>query len=84
LLAEHVRLGSSAAILSRTFHRQAESVREIREQMDFASEVQKLSDVYKYYSESDSATLTAAHVDVQYKVQAIVDSIKTRRLRAEK
>lgn len=84
LLAEHVRLGSSAAILSRTFHRQAKSVGEICEQMDFANEVQKLRDVYKYYSESDPATLTSAHIDVQRNVQTIVDSIKTRRPRAEK
>jgi 2-keto-3-deoxy-L-rhamnonate aldolase RhmA len=30
LLSEHVRLGSSSAILSRTFHRQAGSVEEIQ------------------------------------------------------
>lgn len=42
LLAEHVRLGSTGAILSRTFHRNARSVAEIEDRMDFAAEVGKL------------------------------------------
>lgn len=42
LLAEHVRLGSTGAILSRTFHRNAKSVAEIRESMDFAAETERL------------------------------------------
>lgn len=84
LLAEHVRLGSSAAILSRTFHRQAKTVGEICTQMDFANEVQKLRDVFKYYSESDSEILSAAHVMVQRNVQTIVESIKARGLRAKR
>lgn len=46
LLAEHARLGSTRAILSRTFHRQATSVAHIRAQMDFAAEVAKLRQAY--------------------------------------
>ncbi len=46
LLSEHARLGSTCAILSRTFHRQAESVEEIKAQMNFSAEVQKLRIAY--------------------------------------
>lgn len=42
IVAEHVRMGSTAAILSRTFHRQSASVEEIQEQMDFSKEVAAL------------------------------------------
>jgi 2-keto-3-deoxy-L-rhamnonate aldolase RhmA len=47
LLSEHARLGSTGAILSRTFHRQAGSVEEIQAQMNFAHEVQKLRTAYE-------------------------------------
>lgn len=46
LLSEHARLGSTCAILSRTFHRQASSVEEIQAQMNFEDEVQKLRMAY--------------------------------------
>lgn len=46
LLSEHARLGSTCAIISRTFHRQASSVEEIQAQMNFAFEVQKLRIAY--------------------------------------
>lgn len=46
LLSEHARLGSTCAILSRTFHRQAGSVEEIQAQMNFEDEVQKLRMAY--------------------------------------
>lgn len=46
LLSEHARLGSTCAILSRTFHRQAGSVEEIQAQMNFEEEVQKLRMAY--------------------------------------
>lgn len=39
LIGEHVRLGSTAAILSRAFHRQLESVEAIRADMNFEREV---------------------------------------------
>jgi 2-keto-3-deoxy-L-rhamnonate aldolase RhmA len=47
ILAEHARLGSTAAILSRTFHRQAATVRAIRAEMDFGAEVAKLRVAYE-------------------------------------
>lgn len=45
ILVEHARLGSDAAILSRTFHRGADSPEDIEANMDFALEVSKLRDI---------------------------------------
>lgn len=82
LVAEHARLGSSAAILSRAFHRNASSVTQIRAEMDFAGEVQKLRKVYEHYRQATPEQLQAAHVSVQESVQAIVASIRARRANA--
>lgn len=42
ILGEHVRLGSSSVILSRTFHRQADSIDLLKSFMDFEVEIKKL------------------------------------------
>ena len=42
ILAEHVRLGSSCAILSRTFHRKSESLTELQSIMCLAEEINKI------------------------------------------
>ncbi|MBN9506417.1 MAG: hypothetical protein J0I69_10360 [Altererythrobacter sp.] len=46
LLGEHVRLGSSAAILSRTFHRGAQTLEQLSRQVDFEAEIQALQSIY--------------------------------------
>ncbi|QDQ86236.1 aldolase [Alcaligenaceae bacterium SJ-26] len=79
LLAEHVRLGSTAAILSRTFHRQAASVAEIKAQMDFAGEVGKLRHAYEQHQQAGSAQLQEVHHLVQKAVEKIVAGIRTRK-----
>lgn len=42
ILSEHVRLGSSCVILSRTFHRRSESVSELKDYMCLEQEVNKI------------------------------------------
>jgi len=42
ILAEHVRLGSSCVILSRTFHRKSESLTDIQNLMCLEEEVNKI------------------------------------------
>jgi len=42
VLAEHLRLGSSSVILSRTFHRKSENVEEFKGNLDLKSELEKL------------------------------------------
>jgi hypothetical protein len=53
LLAEHVRLGSTGAILSRTFHRRAKTIEEIQVHMDFKQEIQRLRLAYQNHLKCD-------------------------------
>lgn len=72
ILGEHARLGSSAAILSRTFHRQAANVAEIETQMDFAEEIRKLRAAYAGFREASPAELEANRVRVHRVIGEIV------------
>ncbi len=47
VLGEHLRLGSSQVILSRTFHRKSEGVKEFAANLDLQAELDKLSRVEK-------------------------------------
>lgn len=49
LIGEHVRLKSSAAILSRTFHRNCGTIEAIEQEMDFAAEIAKLIEIEQQY-----------------------------------
>lgn len=82
LLAEHVRLGSTAAILSRTFHRQARDVGEIMAQMDFPAELGKLHAAYAAHKAAPDAMLEQCHRKVQENVRLIVEKIASRKLNA--
>ncbi len=79
LLAEHARLGSGAAILSRTFHRQANSVEEIRTQMDFAAEITKLRQAYASAQHADSLAQQRNTVAVREGVAQIVAAVRARK-----
>jgi len=46
LISEHVRLGSTAAILSRSFHRNSATCHELKQHMNFEAEVSLLLDQY--------------------------------------
>lgn len=75
LLSEHARLGSTGAILSRTFHRQAGSVEEIQAQMSFADEVQKLQMAYAAGCSRNSEELNLQHEIVKALVANIADKL---------
>ena len=45
VLGEHIRLGSSSVILSRTFHRKSDGIEEFQANLDLQSELQKLNTV---------------------------------------
>lgn len=72
LVAEHVRLGSTGAILSRTFHRNAATVKEIEAEMNFGAEVAKLQEAFIIYGRSSEQELLAVHQDVANRVAEIV------------
>ncbi|CAN7187324.1 aldolase/citrate lyase family protein [Rhizobacter sp. LjRoot28] len=78
LLAEHVRLGSTGAILSRTFHRQARTVEEIVEQMDFEVEVRRLREAYVLHQGASPRQLATLHTEVQGRVATIVAAIEAK------
>lgn len=72
LMAEHVRLGSTAAILSRTFHRNATTVAEIEADMDFGAEIAKLRQAYAAHHAAPREALLAKHETVRSRVAEIV------------
>jgi hypothetical protein len=74
ILAEHVRLGSSCSILSRTFHRKSETLSEFKNQMNLKDEVSKLLEKRKQHM---TRTLKQEKVD-QQKVEEIVTQIISR------
>lgn len=78
LLAEHVRVGSTAAILSRTFHRQSTTVEDIKQHMDFADEVKKLKDEYEFYLNSSEEVLNQQHHETVNKIIQISNSLVNR------
>jgi len=80
ILAEHARLGSSAAILSRTFHRRAETVADIRAQMDFGAQVAKLRQAYEHHMSASQEDLLRAHRKVAAIVTSIASSIAAQGL----
>ncbi len=51
VLGEHVRLGSTAAILSRTFHRRAPDLETLLQTMDFPAEIAKLRRIYRDFAD---------------------------------
>jgi hypothetical protein len=79
ILGEHARLGSSQAILSRTFHRQATSVAEIRSQMDFALEIARLRKAHEGFLTSSEERLSANRTEVARLIRDIAGRMPPRR-----
>lgn len=73
ILAEHARLGSTAAILSRTFHRNLPTPEAIVAEMDFSGEIAKLRAHYAGYLGASSEELRQLHTELQLRVRAIAD-----------
>ena len=76
ILGEHVRLGSTAAILSRTFHRNATDVAGIESDMDFAAEVAKLRFAYHDFLTCTGEQLDANRAEVASRTASIVDRVE--------
>ena len=72
IIGEHVRLGSSGAILSRTFHRMAANLAELREQMDFNAEITKLRSAEKYFRGAGASILKANHAEVGQIISRVI------------
>jgi hypothetical protein len=74
LVAEHVRLHSTGAILSRTFHRNSLTVADVERDMDFTVEVDKLQQAYQSHSKASKEELLAVHREVSARIATIVRS----------
>lgn len=72
ILGEHVRLGSSRVILSRTFHRMAQSLEALQIEMDFGAEMAKLHIAEAQWRAASTAELAANHDHVSATIAAIV------------
>ncbi len=59
ILGEHVRLGSTAAILSRSFHRRASTLADLQAGMDFPGEIAKLRGIYASFQKLEPSDLSA-------------------------
>ena len=71
ILLEHVRLGSDAAILSRTFHRRAGRLEEIEADMDFAAEVDKLRVAFRHAQALEVSELDKEHRRIAARIDEI-------------
>lgn len=78
ILSEHVRLGSTAAILSRTFHRKASTVAEIKLHMNFKDEILKLRNVYSRHLNADHHTLLENQVALNTRVSQIAANLMSK------
>lgn len=79
LLGEHVRLGSDAAILSRTFHRGAQSLQELQEIMDFGAEVAVLRAIYDEFKTASEVKLEQNRVLTRDRINDVVRLIEARK-----
>jgi 2-keto-3-deoxy-L-rhamnonate aldolase RhmA len=78
LLTEHARLGSTCAILSRTFHRGVKTVDEMRQHMDFGAEVRHLRFAYKTHVNRRADEIEAHHQQLKSMISGIVNGISHR------
>jgi hypothetical protein len=79
VLAEHHRLGSSAVILSRTFHRRATNLDEMHANLDFGHEIRRLRECEDRLSRRTGEEMEADHARLLDCVDAIVAQLRSRR-----
>jgi hypothetical protein len=79
LLGEHVRLGSTGAILSRTFHRGDGTANEPSDSMDFATEVEKLRTIYASFLTMDAPGLEQNRLATVDRVRDVVCLIRSKK-----
>lgn len=75
ILGEHVRLGSSRVILSRTFHRMAGGLEALQAEMDFGAEIAKLNAAERGWRAATRSALATNHGRVAEIVRQIVNGI---------
>jgi hypothetical protein len=79
LLGEHVRLGSQAAILSQTFHRNAATLAELRATMDFAEELRHLRAIHQRFRAMDAEGLERNRIETRDRIHDVVRLLHAKR-----
>lgn len=79
LLGEHVRLGSDAAILSRTLHRGAPDLKSLKADMDFPAELGKIQAIYSDFRTADAARLERNRTETADRIRDVVTLIHNKR-----
>jgi len=79
LLGEHVRLGSDATILSRSFHRNATSLQEMQAEMDFAAEVATLRQIYTQFQAATPEEISRNRSVVKDRIADVVRLIHLKK-----
>lgn len=78
ITGEHARLGSSSAILSRTFHRQAQTLAELKSEMDFALEITRLRSAIAQNEAAERSVLEVNREEVKRIVGEIAFQLNKR------
>lgn len=76
LLGEHIRLGSTGAILSRSFHRGAKTLAELRDDMDFPGEVAALQEIYQQFQKAGPEEILRNQIETQNRISDVVTLIE--------
>ncbi len=76
LLGEHIRLGSDAVILSRSFHRGAKSITELKKNIDFASEISKIREIYSKFKSAKKTIISSNKIKTADRITDVVRLIE--------
>ena len=80
LLGEHVRLGSTGAILSRTFHRGPKCLQDLKDSMDFGAELYRLRAIYDRFAAADASVLEENRIQTHNRIADVVRLIKSKQV----
>lgn len=79
LLGEHVRLGSTAVILSQTFHRNAANLKAFKASIDFPTEMARLREIHQNFARMDTEGLERNRIETRDRIFDVVRLICARK-----
>jgi hypothetical protein len=75
LLGEHVRHGSTSAILSRTFHRKASKLAELQQNMNLQKELSLLTQIFMKFKNANHSVIEANHHQTKARVAKVIGNV---------